>query len=111
MPELDEPEGVALVRAGWRYRRLQRLQQEIADAVKTRDEHIARVMGEYDRFIRDRQGEYRTLRAGFIDVQHRIVDGASLLPDEIELAGEWLAEIPPPTEPPAGGGQTLTAED
>lgn len=101
MPELDEPEGVALVRAGWRYRRLQAIHQQILDATRTRDDHVARITAEYDRYIEDRRTEYRTLRAGFADAHQRVSEGAALLPDEIALAGEWLAEIPPPTTPPA----------
>lgn len=96
----DVPEAVALVRAGWRYRRMARLQEDLRDAEKTRAAEHAAIDERYDRYQRARQDEYDQLRAGFATVLEKITSGAALLPDEIQLAGEWLAEIPPPFEPP-----------
>jgi hypothetical protein len=94
----DIPEGVALARAGWRFRRLGRIIEDIKDAQRTRDVEIAAINDRYDRYHRAKQAEYDDIRRGFIDLTEQITTGSALLPDEILLAGEWLDQIPPPDD-------------
>ena len=102
MSATDVPEGVALARAGWRYRRMVRILQDVKDAEQLAQQEHAEVDARYEKYLDDKRAEYRTLRAGFTELTDTITNGVGLLPAEIELAGEWLEQIPPPTDAPEG---------